>query len=260
MRRDGAGEPVLLLNGIMMSLGSWQPLVGPLVTAGLQVIRCDLHGQLLAAEPTRTSMDEHLADVVATLDAAGLGSVHVVGTSFGGVLGVRLAAAVQERVRTLTVVAAGDRFEAELVEQVGHWRQLCQRTLDGGERTALFDALEPWVYAPQWAEAHRDEMAERRRQLGRLPDRFFAGMLALAATEGVVDLGSVPEQVRCPTVVLAGELDRLVPVERCAALAAKIPGARFRVLGGCGHGAVMERPEAVSEQIVSLVQEEVDRG
>lgn len=260
MRRDGSGEPVLLLNGIMMSLASWQPLVGPLVEAGLEVVRCDLRGQLLAATPTRSSMGEHRDDVLATLDVAGLETVHVVGTSFGGALGVRLAATAPGRVRTLTVVASGDRFNPELVRQVDRWRELCQQTLDGGERTELFDELEPWVYAPHWVAAHRDEMVERRRQFGRLPDRFFEGMLALASTDGVMDLGTLPEQVQCPAVVLAAELDRLVPVERCAALAERIPDAHLEVLNGCGHGAVMEQPGAVSERIVRLVKGETVDG
>src|SRR5690606_30346464 len=41
--------------------------------------------------------------------------------------------------------------------------------------------------------------------------------------------------IRCPTLVLVGELDTLTPPDRAAEMAAAIPRAREIVVPGCGH-------------------------
>ncbi len=53
-------------------------------------------------------------------------------------------------------------------------------------------------------------------------------------------------RIDCPTLVLAGREDALIPVELSREIAAGIPGARLRIIPECGHLSTMERPEAVS--------------
>jgi pimeloyl-ACP methyl ester carboxylesterase len=52
--------------------------------------------------------------------------------------------------------------------------------------------------------------------------------------------------IRCPTLVLVGREDALTPVALAREIAAGIPGARLRIVPGCGHLSTMERPEAVN--------------
>src|SRR5258706_11931045 len=106
-RVDGDGSAVVLLNGGLMSIGAWQPLVGPLA-ARYRVARCDLRGQLLTPGPFATSFEEHASDVVELLDELKIDRAHVAGVSYGGLVATTLASLYPERVERLTVVSATD--------------------------------------------------------------------------------------------------------------------------------------------------------
>lgn len=58
---------------------------------------------------------------------------------------------------------------------------------------------------------------------------------------------------RVPTVVLTGVDDRLVAAEQTAELAAAVPGAALVEIPAAGHMVILERPEAVTEEISDLV-------
>ncbi|HWN44225.1 MAG TPA: alpha/beta hydrolase, partial [Thermoanaerobaculia bacterium] len=90
-RIDGEGEPVLLLNGGMMTLTAWEPVVAAL-DSRFQVVRCDFRGQLQSPGEPEPSLEAHVRDLVELIDGLGLERVHVVGTSYGGLVGLLFAA------------------------------------------------------------------------------------------------------------------------------------------------------------------------
>ena len=90
-RLDGDGEPLLLLNGGMMSISSWDPFIEPFVER-YRVVRCDFRGQLRSHEPPHRTLDGHVADVIALLDSLKIARTRVIGASFGAEVGLLLAA------------------------------------------------------------------------------------------------------------------------------------------------------------------------
>jgi pimeloyl-ACP methyl ester carboxylesterase len=56
-------------------------------------------------------------------------------------------------------------------------------------------------------------------------------------------------RIACPTLVLWGEHDRLVPVANGRAYAAGIAGAHMRVLADAGHSAILEQPSECTDAI-----------
>lgn len=65
---------------------------------------------------------------------------------------------------------------------------------------------------------------------------------------------------RVPCTVIAGELDRLIPAGQALELAAEIPGAVLVRVPEAGHMVILERPDAVTEQIAALVATAAARG
>ena len=63
-------------------------------------------------------------------------------------------------------------------------------------------------------------------------------------------------EIRCPTLVLHGADDRLVPVAAGRAVAAAIPGARLEVFEGMGH----DLPPALWPRFIELILENADRA
>jgi pimeloyl-ACP methyl ester carboxylesterase len=68
-----------------------------------------------------------------------------------------------------------------------------------------------------------------------------------------VDLGPMLVNVGCPTLVLHGDSDLLIPSEAGRSLAAGITGAEFRALAGVGHLAQAESAERVCAAIEGFV-------
>jgi pimeloyl-ACP methyl ester carboxylesterase len=242
---DGSGPPVLLLNGIAMTAASWGPVAAPLAE-GFTVVRCDLRGQLMSPGPPPVDVGLHVDDVIELLDDLGLGSsVNVLATSFGGAVGALLAARHPNRVRSLMTVASADGFTEVMATEVARWREGVVESLEGGDRGVLSDVLEPVVYSKAWVAAHREDRAIRRQQIAALPKQWFEDLIGLLDSAESFSLASELASIRCPTLVVAAELDGFIPRERCRALAEAIPGAEFRVIEGAGHAVVVEQPDAV---------------
>jgi len=241
---DGSGEPLLLLNGIAMTAASWRPVAAPL-TERFTVIRCDLRGQLMSPGEPPADVGAHVDDVVELLDHLGQESVHVLATSFGGAVGALLAARAPARVRSLLTVASADGFTEVMAAEVARWRAGVVESLSSGDRGVLSDVLEPVVYSPAWVEAHREERAFRRSQIAALPKRWFEDLIGLLDSAESFSLADELTAIRCPTLVVAAELDGFIPLDRCRALADAIPGAEFRIIAGAGHAVVVEDPGAV---------------
>jgi 3-oxoadipate enol-lactonase/3-oxoadipate enol-lactonase/4-carboxymuconolactone decarboxylase len=251
---DGAGNPLLLLNGIAMTAASWQPIAEPLA-GHYRVIRCDLRGQLMSPGPPPMEVADHVDDVLALLDHLEIDRVHLVATSFGAVIAALVAARRPERVRSLVSIASADAFDDGMAVEVERWRNGCLRSLAGPDRGVIGDVLEATVYSPGYLASHPEQRAERRRMIAALPDAWFEGLAGLLESAPSVALGSELAAIRCPTLVVAAELDRFIPFDRTKVLAERIPGARFRVIEAAGHAVVVEQPETIVDLCLEFFRE-----
>ncbi|HVS03403.1 MAG TPA: alpha/beta fold hydrolase [Thermoanaerobaculia bacterium] len=261
-RVDGEGAPgrppLLLLNGGFMSMASWEPLAAPLAERH-RVVRCDLRGQLLSPGPPHRDLAANVDDVAALIDHLGIDRVDVLGTSFGGEVGLLLAARRPERVARLVVVTASDHATESMRQGAHELRAVVAEVLAGGDRGRFHDALVAAVYSPAFAEQNAGVLAARRLQLGALPDAWFAAADGLVAAVEDFDLRPELGAIRCPALVVVAADDRVMPPERGRALAAAIPGARLAEHPTSGHALVAEQPAWLVEEVVGFL-ESLDGG
>ena len=103
----GKGEPLLLLHGGLGSIDMFETLL-PELAEGRQVIGVDLHGHGRTQLGNRPIVHSDIGDDMAlVLDELGYEQVDVLGYSFGGGVGFRLAAQHPEKVRRLVMISAG---------------------------------------------------------------------------------------------------------------------------------------------------------
>ena len=250
---DGAGEPLVLLNGIAMTAASWEVVAKPLAKH-YQVIRCDFRGQLMTPVPPPENVADHADDVAALLNHLGIEAAHIVGTSFGGVVGILMAARHPDRVLSLTTVASANGFDELMADEVAHWRAACVASLESSDRGHLSDILEPVVYSPAWVEEHKAERAQRRAQISALPDTWFEGLIGLLDSAHSLRLTDELQRVRCPTLVIAAEFDAFVPLDRARGLAEAIEGASFMLIEGAGHAVVVEQARLVVDLCLEFLR------
>jgi pimeloyl-ACP methyl ester carboxylesterase len=60
--------------------------------------------------------------------------------------------------------------------------------------------------------------------------------------------------IACPTLVVVGDGDELIPPQRSAEIADGIPGARLVTIAGCGHLSTLERPEQVTAALTDWLR------
>lgn len=241
-RVDGAGEPVLLLNGGMMTVAAWEPLAAALAER-FRVIRCDFRGQLLSPGTPPAELAGHVGDLVELLDHLGIDRTHVVGTSFGGQTGLLLAAAHPDRVRSLVAAAVVDHADAAMRE-VGAALVRAGRDAVQGRPEPFWEALLETVYSPPFLARHRNELAERQERMEAfVPPAWYDAVERLLVAVEAADLRPLLGRISCPLLVIAAGDDRLMPLARSIAVADAVPGARLEVLDGSGHALVVERAE-----------------
>lgn len=102
VQAHGDGVPVLALHGVTGHAGRWPVLAAGL--PGLRLLGVDLRGHGRSPWTPPWGMEQHVADVLATMDALGLDRVPVLGHSFGGAVAVHLARTAPERVASLVLL------------------------------------------------------------------------------------------------------------------------------------------------------------
>ncbi len=66
--------------------------------------------------------------------------------------------------------------------------------------------------------------------------------------------------LKFPAVIVHGEADALIPVERGREMKAALPSAHYVELAGSGHMAMMEDPQAVANALRFFVNVKVEKG
>ncbi|MBK9088358.1 MAG: alpha/beta fold hydrolase [Holophagales bacterium] len=182
---DGRGEPLLLLNGGMMSFSAWDAFVAPLAERH-RVVRCDFRGQLRSPGVPPAGFPGHAQDLLRLLDHLGVGPCHVAGTSYGAFAGLHLAALAPERVASLVAMTVADRVSGEMWAEAREMVVACREALAGGPREKVYDLISAFAFSAEWAAAHASEIASRRTLVTHLPDAWFEGLAGLlAALEGL---------------------------------------------------------------------------
>lgn len=120
----GAGPVLLLMPGLTANAHVFDGLVAAGLGAGVRLLALDLRGRGLSDKPASGyGLEEHAADVIGLLDRLGLEQVFLGGHSYGGLLGLYLAAHHPQRVSRLLVMDAAARMHPDT-------RRLIQPAID----------------------------------------------------------------------------------------------------------------------------------
>jgi 3-oxoadipate enol-lactonase len=240
---SGSGEPLLLAMGHAWAGRMWWPAL-PSLSARYRVICFDNRGVGRTEwDGSAFGIDDLAADAFAVLDAAGEDSAHVYGMSMGGLTAQEMALSHPERVRSLVLGCTG-AFSAD------HPRGGRGDALRARISMPLVVRLYPGaLYGPN---ADRDVIAQDVR-LMRAASMPTAGRLAQSrATQAYRSLHRLGS-ITTPTLVVHGDRDKAVALDKGRELAAQIPGAELVVLPGAGHNYLADRGTAASDAVLGFL-------
>src|SRR3954463_13191975 len=230
----GSGEPaVVFIHGLAGSWQNWLENMPHFAAAGHRVIAFDLPGFGGSEAPReKISIPGYGRLVDTLLGRLEVGPAVLIGNSMGGFIAAEVAIQYPGRVRRLVLVsAAGLTVEYQRNETALGLLRYGRRLLLawGGFVGARSDAI---ASRPR---ARRMLMRLVVHDADRLPAPLIAGQVRGAGSSGFVDaldaLTDYPIRARlgkiaCPTLIVWGTKDKLVPVRDAAQLGRPIPGAR----------------------------------
>jgi 3-oxoadipate enol-lactonase len=253
----GSGSTVMLVHGLGGSASNWVELA-PLLARARRVIAPELPGHggssPLAAVPNLNPFADRLADV---LRREGIAEATVVGHSFGGSVALRLAMRHPGLVGSLVLAGTAGISSSRRAAMYGlrltallkpgrriapYRRRIARSPL---LRTLVFGgwgADDPIALSPRAAEGF---LAGPERH-----SDTFSAVRALLLEDPRTELHGVA----CPCLVLWGARDTQVGVADAFEYARRL-GAPLRVIAGCGHLLIGERPDACLDAIESVLRE-----
>jgi pimeloyl-ACP methyl ester carboxylesterase len=234
----GDGPPLVLLEGMGGDIPGWRRNIPTLATRH-RVVAYDHRGNGRSPMPDEpVTMDVFVEDAIAMIDATGAERAHLYGQSFGGMVALEAALTHPDRVRSLVLACtnAGPR-----------------RATHSPVRAAKSRPYE-LLYSERFPREHPDHVAEDLRVGSQTPQQPHARRRQWEAMQDW-DAWDRLVAITCPTLILHGTEDRLVPVENARRMAARIPGAKLALLEGAGHLYHSEQPDAADTAVLAFLDE-----
>jgi pimeloyl-ACP methyl ester carboxylesterase len=233
-REVGTGRPLLLVMGLGGSMDDWQPAFVATLAAGHKVVMFDNAGvgQTATATPSITAMANQASALISTLR---LGRAAVLGWSMGGMIAQALAVLHPAQVSRLILAATQPGTGAARPIPAA-----AAAAAASPDPAAVLSVLFP----PAQGAAEQAYVAG----ILRYPGFYQAPRPVVAAQElairqwlaGQDPAGRRLGDVRFPTLVADGTLDRLDPVANDRALARSVPGAKLILYPGAGHAFLFQ--------------------
>ncbi len=258
----GSGSPLIFIHGLSGCWQNWLENI-PHFAREHRVIAVDLPGFGASEMPVEPiSMSSYADTIDALMVELGIDAAQIVGNSMGGFIGAELAIRHPARVERLVLVAAaGLSVEYIRTERTKGLRHQA-------ENVAFFYI--------GWLASHSHTVVGRRRlrsallllvaaHPAKLPPALTIEQVAGSGKRGFSDaleamlhypLRDRLEKIGCPTFVIWGDKDRLVPLRDAAIFEELIPNSRKVIYKDTGHVTMMERPARFNRDVDEFLHED----
>jgi pimeloyl-ACP methyl ester carboxylesterase len=224
----------------------------PAVTPSHRFITFDNRGLGRSSKGQSASIEEMADDTIRLLDNLGIDRSVVFGVSMGGAVAQRVALAHPDRVSALILAVTW----ARPIEFMRRQSSLARSIIDARGTEGLVEAALLWMFTPKFFEMGRD-MIDRMVAAfyadtgpdATAPEVLTAQLEAIEKHETLTELG----QISCPTLVLGGKADMMVPSFAQEEIAAEISGARLKLFE-TGHACMIEEMEAFNSEVSGFLE------
>ncbi len=242
---------ILFLNGVMATTSSWNLQVPMFEKLGFRILLHDFRGQLKSDKPKGPyTFHQHVLDVVALMDLHHIKSAHVVGTSYGGEVAMKMAIEQPSRVKSLAIIDSVSELDTVLSAFVYGWKDAAKS--NDGER--FFKLMMPSIYSDTFIKNNVDMLNKRTQAMKTMPASYFEGQIELYDTFlNDVTMTSELDKIECPTLVVCGENDILKPRKFSQIIADGIKNSEYLIIPDCGHVTIFEKSDALNSALLGFI-------
>jgi pimeloyl-ACP methyl ester carboxylesterase len=256
-RRFGAaGEtPLVMLQHFRGNLDNWDPALTDALAGEREVILVDYPGVGSSTGEFGPTISDTARRMIAFVEALGLAAVDLLGFSIGGFVAQEIALIRPALVRRLVLAATAPKGALGM----HGWREDIADAARLDQSTP--ESLLHIFFAPtQTSRAAGVEFLGRftARSEGRDEPSSLAARDAQydAIVEwGIPDHGALQRLtgIRCPTLVIQGDGDRMIPTKLSHLMAGLIPDAQIRIYPDAAHAFLFQYPEQVAGDVAAFL-------
>ena len=239
--RRGQGTPLVLLHGYPLDRHLWDDIV-PLLEDRFDLIMPDLRG--FGGSSTVDSfyaMEDYALDIAGLMDHLGIQKAAIAGHSMGGYVALAFARLFPERVRGLGLISSQVAADPEERKQ-GRYKSAAE-VADKG----IASVVE--TMTPKFTSDARLQKFARQSMERQQPAAYIGALKAMAER---VDSTPLLSSFAFPVVIVHGNDDALIPIDRAREVKAAIASADLIEISGAGHMPMMEAAEQTAEALKHL--------
>lgn len=239
--RRGTGSPMVLLHGYPLDHQIWDDIV-PLLADTFELIIPDLRGfGGSSTVDSFSAMEDYAADIAALLDQLEIQRAAIVGHSMGGYVALAFARLYPDRVTGLGLVSSQVLADAPDRKE-GRYKSAAE-VADKGI-AGVVAAMTPKFTSDARLQEFAKQVMERQQPAG-----YIGALKAMAER---VDSTPLLSSITVPVVLVHGDADALIPIDRAREVKSAIPGAHLVEIGGAGHVPMLDSPQKTAEALKHL--------
>jgi 3-oxoadipate enol-lactonase len=240
--RKGAGRPLVLVHGYPLDHTIWDEII-PALENDFDLIAPDLRGFGNSdVVESQYKISDMAADIASLLDQLGVEKAVTAGHSMGGYVSLAFARAYPERVLGLGLIASQAPADSPERKQ-GRYDAAAEIMKTGVEPVAK--SMSAKLTPDERVQAFVQNLIAAQRPAG------MAGALKAMAERD--DSTSILSGFKFPVVLVHGEADELIPIQRAQEIKTAVPQATLIELSGVGHMPMMENPRATATALKNLL-------
>jgi 3-oxoadipate enol-lactonase len=239
--RRGKGTPLVLLHGYPLDHHLWDDVV-PLLEDTFDIILPDLRGfgnSTMIDSPH--TMADYASDIASLLDHLNIQSAAIVGHSMGGYVALAFARLYPNRVSGLGLISSQVLADAPERKE-GRYKSAADVSANG--IGSVVEAMAPKFTSDARLQEYARASMERQQ-----PEAYMGALKAMAERS---DSTSLLSSFNFPVVIVHGDADALIPIERAREVKAALPQAHFVEISGAGHMPMVEAKEKTATALKHL--------
>ena len=245
----GQGDPLLILNGIMMSTKSWAEFIEPMSKDNMLIL-VDFLGQGQSSKEYEQFYHDIQVDIVeALLQHINIPSVHLFGISYGGEIALQYTLKHPDRVKKL--------FLSNTCANTSYWLEEVGNAWNEATHSGISYYLTtiPFIYSPKFFINNREWMENRKNILVPLFDNkdFVKSMKVLTNSSVGYDVRDKLDQINVPTMIVGCEYDFVTPFYQQKELNDKIRNSQLVYIHDSGHAIMYEKPSLFTSLVLGFV-------
>ena len=239
--RRGKGTPLVLLHGFPLDHHTWD-FVAPLLENDFDLIIPDLRGfgESTISDITYT-MDTFASDIAGLLDHLGIKKTVIAGHSMGGYVALAFVKLYPERVSGLGLVSTQTLADPPDRKE-GRYKSAADVAENGIGN--VVEAMTPKFTSDEKIQLSAREIMEKQK-----PSAFIGALKAMAER---MDTTTLLSSFLFPLVLIHGDQDNLIPMDRARESKSLVPSAHLFELKDVGHLPMMEAVKETAEALKLL--------